>query len=129
MLRERRIYPRIAVAGQVSLFISGVSRSGKLLNLSPSGVELECQYQLIERMSQYKRGAGLYPDVDLEFSLPISREDQLSVRSSCNVCVCRRLSQDTYHLRLNFISLTGVHEKNVSDFIDHTSCAMSVSDA
>lgn len=129
MPSERRIYPRIAVDGEANLLISGVIRSGTLLNVSPAGIELECKHQLVERMSQYKRDSGLYPDVDLEFSLPVSNEGRPKVKSSCNVSHLRRLSQDTYHLGLNFISLTDVDEKRVSDFIQHTSSTQQVSDS
>lgn len=120
MPSERRVYPRIAVGGEAELLISGAIRSGTLINVSPSGIELECKHQLVERMSQYKRDSGLYPDVDLEFSLPVSNQSQPKVRSSCNVSYVRRKSQDTYQLGLNFISLTDVDEKRVSDFIQGT---------
>lgn len=129
MPSERRVYPRIAVAGEANLLISGVIRSGTLLNVSPAGIELECKHQLVERMSQYKRDSGLYPDIDLEFSLPVSDENRPKVKSSCNVSHLRRLNQDTYHLGLNFISLTDVDKKRVSDFIQHTSSARPVSDS
>ncbi|MFT4887895.1 MAG: hypothetical protein ACJAY7_001080 [Pseudohongiellaceae bacterium] len=120
MPSERRVYPRIAVDGEANILISGAIRSATLLNLSPSGIELECKHQLVERMSQYKRDSGLYPNVDLEFSLPVSNKGQPKVKSSCNVSHLRRLSHDTYHLGLSFISLTDVDEKRVSDFIRHT---------
>jgi hypothetical protein len=129
MPSERRIYPRIAVDGEAELLISGAIRSGTLINVSPSGIELECKHQLVERMSQYKRDSGLYPDVDLEFSLPVSNQGQPKVRSSCNVSYLRRKSQDTYQLGLNFINLTDVDEKRVSDFIQHTFSARPLADS
>lgn len=127
MPNERRVYPRIAVAGEASVLISGDIRNGTLLNVSPSGIELECRHQLVERMSQYRQSSGLYPDIDLEFSLPASKQDRAKVRTSCNVSYCRRLSQDTYHLGLNFITLTDVDEKRVTDFIQQTSSARPAS--
>lgn len=129
MQSERRIYPRIAVAGEANILISGAMRSGTLLNVSPAGIELKCKRQLVERMSQYKRDSGLYPDVDLEFSLPVPNEDEPKVKSSCNVSYLRRMSQDTYHLGLNFINLTDIDEKRVSDFIQHTSSARPVANS
>jgi c-di-GMP-binding flagellar brake protein YcgR len=121
MPSERRVYPRIAVDGEANIVISGAIRNATLLNLSQSGIELECKHQLVERMSQYRKDSGLYPDIDLEFSLPVSNQSQRKVKSSCIVSHLRRLSQDTYHLGLSFISLTELDEKRVSDFIRHTS--------
>lgn len=120
MPNERRAYPRIAVEGEASVSISGAIRRGTLLNVSPSGIELECRRQLIERMSEHKRDSGLFPDVDLEFSLPAVDEVGSPVKSSCNVSYCRRLNQDTYQVGLNFVSLTDIDEKRVSDFVHHT---------
>lgn len=123
MSNERRNYPRVDVNGEANLLISGVVRSGTLLNVSPSGIQLECRHQLVERMSQYKHESGLYPDLDLEFTLPLSEDEPSRVKSSCNVSYCRRLSQDTYHLGLNFVTLSELDEKRVSDYIHHTSSA------
>lgn len=120
MPNERKAYPRIAVEGEASVHISGAIRRGTLLNVSPSGIELECHQQLIERMAENKRDSGLFPDVDLEFSLPAANEEGSPVKSSCNVSYCRRLSQDTYQVGLNFVSLTDIDEKRVSDFVRHT---------
>ncbi|MFK7865418.1 MAG: PilZ domain-containing protein [Pseudohongiellaceae bacterium] len=120
MPNERRAFPKIAVDGRANLLISGALRQGTLRKVSPSGIEMECRHHLVERMSQHKRSSGLYPNVDLEFALPKADDAFGPVRSSCNVSYCRRLSQDTYRVGLNFVTLTDVDEKRVSDFIHHT---------
>ncbi|MFT4671652.1 MAG: hypothetical protein ACI945_000989 [Pseudohongiellaceae bacterium] len=48
MPSERRVYPRIAVDGEANILISGTIRSATLLNLSPSGIELDCKHQPVE---------------------------------------------------------------------------------
>ena len=107
------------VIGEANLLLSGLVRSGALMNICPSGIQIECQHTLIEQLSQYKSEAGLFPNVELEFDL--SGADK--VKSVCNVSYCRRLSQDNYHLGLNFVSLSAADERRVSAFIDHTAAA------
>lgn len=119
MPSERRTYPKIALEGKANVLISGAVRRGTLLHVSPSGIELECRHHLVERMSQYKRSSGLYPDVDLEFALPKASDECVPVRSSCHVSYCRRLSQDIYRVGLDFVELTDLDEKRVSEFVQH----------
>lgn len=123
MNNERRKYPKVALETEANLFISGVVRSATMLNLSPSGVQMECRRHLVERMAEQKRESGLYPDFDLEFSLPSNEHLTPRVRSSCSVAYCRRLNQNTYHLALNFVNLSETDEKRLSDFIQHTATA------
>jgi hypothetical protein len=114
MLTERRSYPKVAIDGEASLEISGIVRSGNLLNVTPSGVQIECRRQLVERLAEFKRDSGLYPDFDVEFELP---EQGRAVRSSCNVSQCRRLSQNVYQLELSFVGLSPADEARVDAFI------------
>jgi c-di-GMP-binding flagellar brake protein YcgR len=120
MNNERRNYPKVALETEANLLVSGVVRSAVVLNLSPSGVQMECRRQLVERMAEQKRASGMYPDFDLEFSLPAIAPEQSWVKSSCSVAHCRRLSQNTYHLDLNFVNLSENDEKRLSEFIHQT---------
>jgi len=120
MNNERRNYPKVALETEANLLISGVVRSATVLNLSPSGVQMECRRQLVERMAEQKRDSGLYPDFDLEFTLPANEPARARVKSSCSVTHCRRLSQNTYHLDLNFVNLSETDEKRLSEFLHHT---------
>lgn len=119
MKSERRKYPRINVAGDVSLMVAGVVRSGTLTNLSPSGIQIECRHQLIEQISRFKSEAGLYPDFELEFRMD---EDE-PIQCSCTVSYLRRLSQDTYHLGLEFVTLSDDDEQRVDAAIHHVAAA------
>jgi len=121
MSNERRKFPRVSLDGDVSLYLSDVVRSGHLMNISPSGIQIECQHQLIEQLSQFKSEAGLYPHFELEFSMPNTGKE--TIKSVCNVSCCRRLSQDMYHLGLNFITLSENDEARVSDYIEHSAAA------
>ena len=123
MNNDRRNYPKVALETEANLLISGVGRRATVLNLSPSGVQMECRRHLIEQMAEQKRDSGMYPDFDLEFSLPASEPFKTRVRSSCSVAHCRRLNQNTYHLDLNFVNLSETDEKRLSDFIHHTATA------
>ena len=123
MNNERRKYPRVSLGGEVSILLSGVVRNGSLLNLSPSGIQIECRHQLIDQLSEAKSAAGLYPEFELEFELPDSGKKAKAIKSTCNVSYCRRQRQDSYHLGLNFIELTEQDEKKVSDYISHTAAA------
>jgi hypothetical protein len=110
----------VALETEANLLVCGVVRSAVVLNLSPSGVQMECRRQLVERMTEQKRDSGMYPDFDLEFSLPAIEPAKSWVKSSCSVAYCRRLSHDTYHLDLNFINLSESDEKRLSEFIHQT---------
>lgn len=119
MKSERRKYPRIDVGGDVSLLVAGVIRTGTLTNLSPSGIQIECRHQLIEQLSRFKSGSGLYPDFELEFRLA----DDEPIQCSCTVSYLRRLSQDTYHLGLEFVALSDNDEQRVDATIHHAVAA------
>jgi len=119
MKNERRKYPRISLCGQVNLLIAGEVRSATLLNLSPSGVQIECQRALVEQLAFYKSDAGLYPNFELEFLLP----DGTQVSCLCTISVCRRLSQDIYQLGLSFVSLPDGAEERVDEYIEHAAAA------
>lgn len=119
MKHERRKYPRIDLRGQVSLQLAGVVRTATLMNLSPSGVQIECRHQLVEQLAKFKSPAGLYPDFDLEFLLP----DNSPISCLCTVSFCRRISQDCYQLGLAFVSLPAGAEERVDHYIDHTVAA------
>ncbi len=143
MSNERRKYPRIDLGGEASILLCGSVRNGTLMNLSPSGIQIECQHQLVEQLSKAKSDAGLYPDFELEFTLPVedsqaqqeaaerSRKkakadrdrEKKTIKSTCNVSYCRRQRQDSYHLGLNFISLTEQDEKKLSDYLSHSAAA------
>lgn len=115
MLNERRSYLRVAIDGEASLEISGIVRIGNLLNMTSSGVQIECRRQLVERLAEFKYDSGLYPDFDVEFELP---KQGSAVRSSCNVSNCRRLSQNVYQLELNFVGLSPADEARVDAYIN-----------
>ena len=121
MANERRKYPRVPIIGEVNLNLTGIVRSGALMNISPSGIQIECQHNLIEQLSQFKSESGLYPNVELEFDL--AKPEKKTIKSVCNVSYCRRLSQDNYHLGLNFVALSDADERRVAEFIDHAAAA------
>lgn len=113
MKNERRKYPRINLAGEVSILVSGIVRTGTLTNVSPSGIQVECRRRLIEQLNQFRSEAGVLPEFELEFTLPTG----VPVKASCNVSYCRRLSADIYNLGLNFTRLSRLDEERVDDFI------------
>lgn len=121
MNNERRKFPRVPMQGKVSMQIAGIVQSGVSMDISPSGIQLECTHKLIEQLSKFKSDAGLFPNFELEFNLKNSKAG--SIRSVCNVSYCRRLSQDKYHLGVNFITLADSDEELVSEFIDHAVAA------
>lgn len=123
MQNERRKYPRVALNGDVAILLAGVIRNGALMEVSPSGVQIECRHQLIEQLAKFKSAAGLYPNFELEFTLPTSGKAQTTIKSVCNVAYCRRQCQDSYHLGLNFVSLDEDYERQVEAFIDHACAA------
>ena len=96
--------------------LSGIVRSGTLMNISPSGIQIECQHNLIEQLSRAKSDSGLFPNFELEFELAAAGRER--VKSVCNVSYCRRLSQDNYNLGLNFIALSDSDERRVTEFIN-----------
>lgn len=116
MSNEKRKFPRVPLAGAANMLVDGVVRNGEILDISPSGIQIECRHQLIEQLMKSKSDAGLFPNFELEFNLRDSKKG--TVQSVCNVSYCRRLSQDRYHLGLNFISLTDNDEQRISTYIN-----------
>lgn len=121
MSQGRRKFPRVPLQGEVSLQIAGIIRSADLMDISPSGLQVECRHQLIEHLSGFKSDAGLFPNFELQFKLENGKGQ--AINSICNVSYCRRLSQDKYHLGLKFVSLAEADEARILDFIDQAAAA------
>jgi len=123
MNNERRNYPRVALNGDVAILLAGVIRNGALMEVSPAGIQIECRHQLVEQLSKYKSAAGLYPNFELEFALPVGGRSKTAIKSICNVAYCRRQCQDRYLLGLNFVTIDENDERQVDAFIDHVCAA------
>lgn len=123
MNNERRKYPSVPLNGEVAILLAGVIRNGALMQVSPAGIQIECRHQLVEQLAKYKSEAGLYPNFELEFALPIGGRSRTSIKSICNVAYCRRLCQDRYHLGLNFVTLDENDERRVDAYLDHACAA------
>ena len=117
MNNEKRNYPRVDLRGEANIRLAGIVRNGTLMNLSPSGIELECRHQLIVQLTKFKSEAGLFPDVELEFSLPAQGSYTRKIKSTCTVSFCRRQRQDCYHLGVNFQALAEQDEKQLSEYL------------
>lgn len=120
---ERRKYPKVSVNGEVAILLAGVIRNGALMEVSPAGVQIEVRRQLIEQLGKFKSEAGLYPNFELEFMLPVGGRAKTSIKTVCNVAYCRRQRQDRYHLGLNFVLLNENDERQVDAYIDHVRAA------
>jgi hypothetical protein len=119
MNNEKRNYPRVDICGEANIRLAGIVRNGTLMNLSPSGIELECRHQLIEQLTKFKSEAGLFPDFELEFSLPAQGSCARKIKSTCTVSYCRRQRQDSYHLGVNFQILAEQDEKQLNEYLSH----------
>lgn len=123
MNNDKRNFPRVDLSGEANIRLAGIVRNGTLLNLCPAGIQIECRHKLIEQLSKFKSDAGLYPDFELEFSLPSQGRSTRKIKSTCTVSFCRRQRQDSYHLGLNFESLAEQDEKQLSEYLNHSAAA------
>ena len=123
MSNEKRNFPRVDLCGEANIRLAGIVRNGTLMNLTPAGIQLECRHQLIEQLAKLKSDAGLFPDFELEFSLPTRGRSSRKIKSTCTVSFCRRQRQDSYHLGLNFQSLAEQDEKQLSEYLSHSVAA------
>ncbi len=123
MNNEKRNYPRVDLSGEANIRLAGIVRNGTLMNLSPAGIELECRHKLIEQLSKFKSEAGLFPDFELEFSLPAQGRNTRKIKSTCTVSFCRRQRQDSYHLGVNFQALAEQDEKQLIEYLSHSVAA------
>ena len=119
MNNEKRNYPRVDLCGEANIRLAGIVRNGTLMNLCPAGIEIECRHQLVEQLRKFKSEAGLFPDFELEFSLPAQGNCTRKIKSTCTVSSCRRQRQDSYHLRLSFRALAAQDEKQLSEYLSH----------
>jgi hypothetical protein len=117
MNNEKRNYPRVDLRGEANIRLAGIVRNGTLMNLSPSGIQLECRHQLIEQLTKFKSEAGLFPDFELEFNLPAQGSCTRKIKSTCTVSYCRRQRQDSYHLGVNFQALAEQDEKQLTEYL------------
>ena len=120
---ERRKYPKVSLNGEVAILLAGVIRNGALMEVSPAGVQIEVRHQLVEQLAKFKSEAGLYPNFELEFMLPVGGRAKTRIKTVCNVAYCRRQCQDRYHLGLNFVTLDENDERQVDAYIDHACAA------
>lgn len=128
LLNERRKYPRVALGGVVDMILGEMVRKGNLLDVSPSGIRLECSAQLVNRLNALKTDAGLFPQVQAEFCLPAVERTELpaigesgsrrKLSLACQVTNCRRLNQDGYELGLSFITVTQADEQSLERYIE-----------
>jgi len=117
MNNEKPNYPRVNLCGEANIRLAGIVRNGTLMNLTPAGIQLECRHQLIEQLTKFKSEAGLFPDFELEFSLPAQGSCTRKIKSTCTVSYCRRQRQDSYHLGVNFQALAEQDEKQLSEYL------------
>lgn len=123
MNNEKRNYPRVDLRGEANIRLAGIVRNGTLMALTPSGIQLECRHQLIEQLTKFKSEAGLFPDFELEFSLPAEGRCARKIKSTCTVSYCRRQRQDSYHLGVNFQALAEQDEKQLNEYLNHSAAA------
>lgn len=121
--QERRKYPKVSLSGEVAILLAGVIRNAALMQVSPAGVQIEVRHQLVEQLVKFKSDAGLYPNFELEFTLPVGGRVKTRIKTVCNVAYCRRQCQDRYHLGLNFVTLDEKDERQVDAYIDHACAA------
>jgi PilZ domain len=117
MNNEKRNYPRVGLRGEANIRLAGIVRNGTLMNLCPAGIQIECRHKLVEQLSKFKSESGLFPDFELEFSLPAPDNSSRKIKSTCTVSYCRRQRQDSYHLGLSFRALAEQDEKQLSEYI------------
>lgn len=129
---ERREHPRVSLEGVVDLSIGEVVRRGKILDVSPAGLRVECSNQLIDYLNRQKSSAGLYPKLIVEFCVPIvdsvkHLHDRVTyMRQQNRACLsllgqvsnCRRLRQDSYQLGIHFISVPKNEDRLLSAYIE-----------
>tara|TARA_R110002073_G_C9431889_1_gene576800 strand:+ start:1173 stop:1544 length:372 start_codon:yes stop_codon:yes gene_type:complete len=123
MNNDKRNFPRVDLCGEANIRLAGIVRNGTLMNLCPAGIQIECRHQLVEQLAKFKSEAGLFPDFELEFSLPARDRTPRKIKSTCTVSYCRRQRQDSYHLGLNFQSLAEQDEKQLSEYLTHSVAA------
>lgn len=123
MNNEKRNYPRVDIRGEANIRLAGIVRNGTLMNLSPSGIQLECRHQLIEQLTKFKSEEGLFPDFELEFNLPAQGSCTRKIKSTCTVSYCRRQRQDSYHLGVNFQALAAQDEKQLTEYLSDSIAA------
>ena len=128
MNSERRKYPRVVLGGEASILLAGVVRNGGLMNVSPSGIQIECQHNVIEHLSRHKSDSGQYPDFEFEFALPNGGSSEMSIKAVCKVSYCRRQRQDLYHLGLSFLKLSEKDEKTLDAYIGESAGGLDIKD-
>ncbi len=123
MISERKNYPKVDLRGDAGILLDGVVRNSSVMNLTPSGIQVECRHQLVEQLCKHKSSAGLFPSFELEFELPVSNKKKKTIKSVCNVSYCRRQRQDSYHLGLNFVVLEKQDKKQLEQYLYQTEAA------
>ena len=81
MSTERRNYPKVSLQGDARILLAGIVRNGKLIHMTPAGVEIEIRHQLVEQLNRFKSDEGLFPDFEVEFEIPCAGSNTRKVSS------------------------------------------------
>lgn len=117
---ERRLYKRFETDSAVEMFAEdGAEFSARALNVSLAGMQLVCDRDVVRAVAP--KGEKTTPDqspvVRLRFSLPRAG-DVSEIEADCRIVLVRRVSEQSYHLHVQYEFFQGNGYNELEDFVD-----------
>lgn len=92
----------------------------QLTNLSRAGVMALCSPDMVKTL--LPRGASVGPRqavrVKVQFDVPVVNVHKVQIEAECDVVYLRRVSRDTFHLGMSFVSFSDNGQQYLDQYID-----------
>jgi len=95
--------------------------TAQILDLSVGGLKFSCSQEVVDLIiPAEERTVGLMVDVtiDVHLKLPTDKKRATTIKSTASIIHSERLSQDEYHVGINFTSLSLSAIQQLSDYIE-----------
>ncbi len=118
MQMERRQSPRVEVSVPVEILLSdGELLSIPSIDISYTGVSFNCNYWTVKRLFPEAHWSG--PKDQVTFDLSVELSDDLLLASESVVTRFLRLSENEYHIGVQFLNIDDETQRSLVSYVNH----------
>lgn len=117
---DKREYPRVKVKLPLEIIRSGGEvLPARVLNISRAGMQVACDWATMIRIVPQTHRVAAAEDLELPVRAMLSfrSKSQATLHALCRVVCARRVSQDQYHVGLQYVSIEGDGETILEHYI------------
>lgn len=114
---ERRLSPRIGVSLPIDIrLIDGQTLTVESVDLSYVGVSFNCNYQQMRQI--FPAAQWLAPKDQVSLSISLKLSDELVLVCKCTVSRFLRLSENQYHIGVQFLDIDEDTQRGLIRFVN-----------